>query len=175
MTLPPPLPKSREEIRAIQRKRKRIAFVRAKQIPWYRGKLDHIDADRLDDPAEWSKIPILDKESLRQLNHDEFLRQFCCAPPTEIAEYWRSGGTTGTPVFYPRTHEDIRYGLLAWGRSFPCMELAPATFATSRSRSAFIRPARFGRAVRNCSTSAWCGPAPAMPVRPRSSSGWSRP
>jgi phenylacetate-CoA ligase len=54
-------------------------------------------------------------------NHDEFLRQFCCAPATEIAEYWRSGGTTGTPVFYPRTHEDIRYGLLAWGRSFPCM------------------------------------------------------
>jgi hypothetical protein len=31
MTLPPPLPKSREEIRAIQRERKRIAFARAKQ------------------------------------------------------------------------------------------------------------------------------------------------
>ena len=121
MTLALPLPKSREEIRAIQRERKHIAFARAKQIPWYRGKLDHIDADRLDDPAEWSKIPILDKESLRQLNHDEFLRQFCCAGATDIAEYWRSGGTTGTPVFYPRTHEDVRYGLLAWGRSFPCM------------------------------------------------------
>ncbi len=121
MTLPLPLPKSREQIRTIQRERKRIAFARARQIPWYRGKLDHIDADRLDDPAEWSKIPILAKDSLRQLNHDEFLHQFCCARPTEIAEYWRSGGTTGTPVFYPRTHEDIRYGLNAWGRSFPCM------------------------------------------------------
>ena len=63
MTLPLPLPKSREEIRGIQRERKRIAFARAKKIPWYRGKLDHIDADRLDDPAEWSKIPILDKDT----------------------------------------------------------------------------------------------------------------
>jgi len=87
MTLPLLLPTSREEIRAIQSERRRIAFARAKQIPWYRGKLDHIDADRLDDPAEWSKIPILDKESLRQLNHDEFLRQFCCASGSEIAEY----------------------------------------------------------------------------------------
>ena len=139
-------PQSREEIRAIQRKRKRIAFVRAKQIPWYRGKLDHIDADRLDDPAEWSKIPILDKESLRQLNHDEFLRQFCCAPPTEIcSSNWRSGGTTGTPVFYPRTHEDIRYGLLAWWTLVSLhghWRWRPLRHRGSRSAS--IRPARFG-------------------------------
>ena len=125
MNLPLQLPKSRDDIRKIQSERKRIAFERAKKIPWYRGKLDHIDPAKLDDPEHWRRIPILDKETLRQLDHAEFLRQFCCVPATEIAEYWRSGGSTGTPVFYPRTHEDIRYGLLAWGRSFPCMGIGP--------------------------------------------------
>jgi len=43
------------------------------------------------------------------------------APKEDIAEYWRSGGTTGKPVFYPRTFEDVKYGLLSWGRSFPAM------------------------------------------------------
>jgi phenylacetate-CoA ligase len=115
------MPRSRSEIAATQAERKRIAFQRAMTIPWYRGKLDHIRAERLEDPAEWQKIPILDKDTLRQLDHAEFLRQFCCAPPTSIAEFWRSGGSTGKPVFYPRTHDDVKYALLSWGRSFPCM------------------------------------------------------
>jgi phenylacetate-CoA ligase len=125
MNHPLPLPKSRDEIIKIQSERKRVSFELAKRLPWYRGKLDHIDANKLDDPEQWCKIPILDKETLRQLDHAEFLRQFCCAPTDAIAEYWRSGGTTGTPVFYPRTHDDIRYALLAWGRSFPCMGIVP--------------------------------------------------
>jgi hypothetical protein len=39
----------------------------------------------------------------------EFYRDFCL-PPTEddgIAQYWRSGGTTGRPLFYPRSRRDI--------------------------------------------------------------------
>jgi phenylacetate-CoA ligase len=125
MSLTHQLPPSRDAIRKLQSERKRIAFARAKTLPWYRGKLDHIDAEKLDDPEVWCRIPILDKETLRQLDHAEFLRQFCCVPQTEIAEYWRSGGSTGTPVFYPRTHDDIRHGLEAWGRSFPCMGIGP--------------------------------------------------
>jgi phenylacetate-CoA ligase len=125
MALKLPLPGSREEIRAIQLRRKRIAFERAKEIPWYKGKIDHIDADRLDDPAVWQSIPILGKDTLRQFDHAEFMRLFCRVPPSEIAEYWRSGGSTGKPVFYPRSHEDIEYALLSWGRSFPCMGIGP--------------------------------------------------
>lgn len=115
------LPASRGQIEAIQRERKRLAFERAKTIPWYKGKLDTIRADRLDDPEEWSKIPILDKDTLRTLDHASFMHQFCAVAKSQIAEYWRSGGTTGKPVFYPRTYEDVTYGLLSWGRSFPCM------------------------------------------------------
>lgn len=120
---PHSLPRSRREIAQIQRERKRAAFERARQIPWYRDKLAPIDATKLDDPEEWQRIPILTKDSLRVLDHQEFVRQFCAAAPADIAEYWRSGGTTGKPVFYPRTYEDVHYGLISWGRSFPCIGL----------------------------------------------------
>lgn len=120
------LPRSRVEIERIQRERKKVAFARAKTVPWYRGRLDHVDPDRVDDPAEWEKIPVLDKDVLRTFDHGEFMRQFCAVPRTEIAEYWRSGGTTGRPVFYPRTYDDVAYGLVSWGRSFPCIGLGEA-------------------------------------------------
>ncbi|MEE2997512.1 MAG: AMP-binding protein [Pseudomonadota bacterium] len=120
-----PLPSSREEILKIQSARKRVAFERAKRADWYKGKLEHIDAARLDDPAVWQQIPIVDKDILRQLDHADFMGQFCIAPKEQIAEYWRSGGTTGKPVFYPRTFEDVDYGLVTWGRSFPAMDIGP--------------------------------------------------
>jgi phenylacetate-CoA ligase len=118
-----PLPGSRAEIRRIQSERKRIAFERAKTAPWYRGKLDDIDADKLDDPEEWQKIPIIGKDVLRAMSHAEFMAAICIAPRERIAEYWRSGGATGTPVFYPRSFEDVTYGLESWGRAFACTGL----------------------------------------------------
>jgi len=62
---------------------------------------------------------------LRRMSHAEFMDQLCVAPREQIAEYWRSGGTTGKPVFYPRTFEDVKCGLLSWGRSFPAMGIGP--------------------------------------------------
>ena len=115
------LPQSRAQIAGIQSERKRVAFERAKTAPWYRGKLDHVRVDRLDDPEEWQKIPVLDKDTLRTFDHAAFMQQFCVAPRQRIAEYWRSGGSTGKPVFYPRTYDDVRFGLVSWGRSFPCI------------------------------------------------------
>ncbi len=123
---PATLPATRREIAGIQSVRKRLAFERAKTIPWYHGKLDGIDPAQLDDPLVWQKIPILTKDALRVLDHGEFMRQFCAVPATEIAEYWRSGGATGKPVFYPRSYQDVHYGLISWGRSFPCIGLGAA-------------------------------------------------
>ena len=119
-----PLPGSRQAIAELQSERKALAFNRAKRAGWYKDKLDHIDPARLDDPEEWSKIPIIDKDTLRKWSHDEFMAQVNIAAPEEIAEYWRSGGSTGQPVFYPRTFDDVTYGLLSWGRSFPCIGIA---------------------------------------------------
>ena len=93
--LPLPLPTSRAEIVAIQSKRKRIAFDRARTLPWYRGKLDHISPDLLDDPQVWQTIPILDKDTLRGLTDQQFYREFCVEAPEGVQEYWRSGGVTG--------------------------------------------------------------------------------
>lgn len=120
------LPESRGAIAKMQSERKQLAFERAKKANWYKGKLDHIDPTKLDDPEEWSKIPIIDKDTLRRWKHDEFMAQINIASPDEISEYWRSGGSTGQPVFYPRTFDDVTYGLLSWGRSFPCIGIEAA-------------------------------------------------
>lgn len=125
MTDPFALPASREEIRAIQSRGKRAAFERAKQSKWYGDRLDGIDPDKLDDPAEWAKIPILDKDILRQWTHDQFLDEICIADRAKITEYWRSGGSTGKPVFYPRTKQDVEAGMLSWRRSFGCTDIGP--------------------------------------------------
>jgi phenylacetate-CoA ligase len=100
------IPKTRDDIARIQSDRKRVALAQARKAPFYRGKLDGVREDRLDDPAEWAKIPILDKASLRELSPERFMAEFCIAAPGDIAEYWRSGGATGVPLYYPRSFAD---------------------------------------------------------------------
>jgi len=114
------LPKSRAEIARIQSERKRVALAQARKAPFYRGKLDHVREDRLDDPAEWAKIPILDKETLRRIPPERFMAEFCIAAPGEIAEYWRSGGATGVPLFYPRSFADMDFSYLQLARCWVC-------------------------------------------------------
>lgn len=116
MTLP--MPKSRGEILDGQRTGKRRAVENAMRAPFFKGKLDHIDLDRLDDDDEWRKIPILDKDMLRALPPRRFYEEFCIAGKGEIAEYWRSGGQTGRPLFYPRTFEDIRNAMEGFARTY---------------------------------------------------------
>ncbi len=119
--MPLELPSSRAQIAAIQSERKRVALAQARRAPFYRGKLEHVNVDRLDDPEEWRRIPILDKEMLRALSDREFYESFCVSAPDGIAEYWRSGGATGKPLFYPRSPTDIRYGVLSFARTFDCI------------------------------------------------------
>ena len=113
-----PLPKSRDELAELQSRQKRRAVEHARRAPFFEGKLDHIDVDKLDDMDEWRKIPLLEKEALRAIPNDQFFAQFCIAPNSEISEFWRSGGSTGKPLFYPRTFEDIAYAKEAFRRSF---------------------------------------------------------
>jgi phenylacetate-CoA ligase len=123
--MPLELPRSQAEIAAIQSARKRIALEQARRAPFFRGRLDHVDPGRLDDPDEWRKIPILDKEMLRALSDAEFYESFCLAPPDGIAEFWRSGGATGKPLFYPRSFTDMRYGVLSFARALDCVGCRP--------------------------------------------------
>jgi len=114
------LPRTRAEIERIQSERKRHALSQARRAPFYAGRLEHVNADRLDDPDEWRKIPILDKETLRKLEDREFYDKFCVAPDDGIAEYWRSGGATGTPLFYPRSFGDIAAAMIGFARIYDC-------------------------------------------------------
>lgn len=103
------IPGSRDEIAKIQSEYKKRAVARARTAPFHEARLAHVDPDRVDDPEEWAKIPILDKEELRAIPPGEFNTVFNTARRTEVAEFWRSGGSTGVPLFYPRTFEDMEY------------------------------------------------------------------
>jgi phenylacetate-CoA ligase len=112
------LPRSQAEIARIQSDRKRFVFERCRESKFHGKRLAGIDPAKLDDPAEWAKIPILDKDELRSIPAERFFDEFCLAPREDICELWRSGGSTGVPLFYPRTFQDMRYGLLSFARAF---------------------------------------------------------
>src|SRR5438552_6494276 len=118
--MPLKLPKSRAEIRSIQTERKRLAVEQAMRSVFWKPKLEKIKLDRLDDPEEWRRIPILDKDTLRGLSDPQFYSEFCLPAADGVCEYWRSGGVTGQPLFYPRSFRDMEYGLLAFARTYDC-------------------------------------------------------
>jgi len=124
MSIPWPLdlPKSAGEIRAIHNARKRLAVENARRSTFMAPRVSGVDLDRLDDPEEWRKIPVLTKEELRALSTREFYRDFCIEGPEAVVEYWRSGGATGKPLFYPRSRADMDYMLgVAFRRIWPCI------------------------------------------------------
>ncbi len=114
--MPLSIPTSQAEIDRIQSERKRAAFLAAAKAPFHADRLKGIDPDRLDDPDEWAKIPVLNKDELRALSPRQFMDDFNHAPRESIQEYWRSGGSTGKPLFYPRTFEDMKYMFLGFRR-----------------------------------------------------------
>jgi len=118
-------PSSREEIARLQTARKRRAVENAMRAPFFRDRLKGIDLDRLDRPDVWSKIPLLTKDQLRQIPIEQFHHQFCVAPRSDVVEYWRSGGVTGRPLFYPRSAEDMEYSIMCFRRAFAVVGATP--------------------------------------------------
>lgn len=116
------LPRSRSAIDAIRAERLPHAVRQAMRAPFFKGRLDHLDLNRLDRPEEWAKVPILDKDMLRELSDTEFYDGFCVTPTDgdSVSEFWRSGGTTGRPLFYPRTHRDLGAAMTGFSRVFAC-------------------------------------------------------
>ena len=117
-SLPLGIPESPEEIEGIQSRRKRIAVERARRSPFWRPRLEGIDIEKLDDPEEWSKIPILTKDVLRGMSDEQFYEEFCTLDGQRICEYWRSGGSTGKPLYYPKTFEDMVFNMVSFIRTF---------------------------------------------------------
>ena len=111
-------PVSKSHILKIQAERKRVAVERAMRSPFLRKRMPKVDLERLDDPEVWRKIPVLTKEDLRQIPPERFHDEFCIQPRTRVVEYWRSGGATGRPLFYPRSAEDMRHNMLIFERAW---------------------------------------------------------
>src|SRR5262245_29046465 len=111
-------PASQSDVARIQSERKRRAVEFAARAPLYRDRLKGIDLDRLDDPDLWARIPLLTKDQLRQIPAHRFHEEFCVAPRSDVVEYWRSGGVTGRPLFYPRTRVDMEYSIACFRRAF---------------------------------------------------------
>ena len=110
------VPANRDSLVGLQTERRVAAIRQAQKSAWLSARLDHLDLDHITEDEEWNKIPILDKEQLRALDADTFYDGFCIAPRSDITEYWRSGGSTGRPLFYPRTTKDIFYGKIGFKR-----------------------------------------------------------
>jgi phenylacetate-CoA ligase len=114
------LPRTRKDIARIQSERKRVAVEKALRSPFWKKRMPHVELGKLDDPEVWRKIPILDKDTLRALTDAQFYGEFCIAEHDGIAEFWRSGGVTGQPLFYPRSFRDMEHGLEAFARTYDC-------------------------------------------------------
>ena len=152
-------PKSSAEIARIQSERKRIAVERALQSPFWKRRLPQLDLNRLDDPEVWRRIPVLTKEDLRQIPPDRFHEEFCIAPRAKVVEYWRSGGATGRPLFYPRSAEDMAHNIMAFERAWALIG-ATADDCAHVSFPLGVHPVAhlYARAAEQCGIgTVWCG------------------
>ena len=106
-------PISVSQLENIQRVRKRVAVERALQSRFLKKRIPKGPIEDI-----WHRIPVLTKEELRSIPPERFHDEFCIQPCTKAVEYWRSGGATGRPLFYPRSAEDMQHGLLAFERAW---------------------------------------------------------
>jgi len=147
-------PKSAAELDQVQRERKKVAVERARQSPFLKKRIPAGAAEDI-----WHRIPPLTKEELRQIPPERFHDEFCIQPRSAAVEYWRSGGATGRPLFYPRSAEDSKLGLVTFERAWP---LIGATAADSAHISfpLGVHPVAhlFARAAINQGIgTVWCG------------------
>ena len=113
-------PTSASQLQQIQRERKQVAVERALQSPFLRKRIPSGKSEDI-----WHRIPLLTKEELRAIPPERFHDEFCIQPRTKVVEYWRSGGATGRPLFYPRSAEDMVHGLLAFERAWALIGATP--------------------------------------------------
>ena len=106
------LPASKEALQALQKKGLERALEHARHAPFFAGRLKGV--------RHWRDVPILEKEALRGLSAEQFYGEFCIGRREDWRELWRSGGTTGKPLFYPRTAEDLRWAMIGFRRVYRC-------------------------------------------------------
>ena len=153
------IPASREEIFKLREERKKRALLNAGKSPFFAERIRSINVERLDEPQEWAKIPVLNKDELRGLSSEEFYQSFCIQHPAQACELWRSGGSTGRPLFYPRNQPDLKAALASFERVIRAIGINEPQLAHN-SLPFGIHPAGhlFSRAMERCGLSVvWAG------------------
>ena len=153
-------PKSKAELDATLRQRKQVALERARQSPFLRKRIPEGKAEDV-----WHRIPLLTKEELRQIPPQRFHEEFCIQPRSAAVEYWRSGGATGRPLFYPRSAEDSAQGLVTFARGWALIG-ATAQDCAHISFPLGVHPVAhlFARAAINHGIgTVWCGAGTTTP------------
>ena len=120
---------SSEVIQEIKKAGRKRAVERAKQSKFFAGRIDNVNLKHIHEPEEWAKLPILTKDELRTIPPETFLTDFCIQPGSKIIEFWRSGGSTGRPLFYPRTQNDLRLASEGFRRSWEVASAAAGDLA----------------------------------------------
>ena len=103
------------------------ALAKSWRAPFFARKLEAAGIRRGEEipESDWTRIPVTTKDELRLLTTEEFYRDFVIASRAEIADYWRSGGVTGKPIFYPRTHADMLPGTESFRRVLEMIGVGP--------------------------------------------------
>lgn len=105
----PTMPTSADEVERARDRRLGPALANAWRSPFTRSRLIAAGADEGSTipPDTWQRIRPTTKDDLRQLSPEEFTSELTVAADDEIAMYWRSGGVTGRPLFYPKARRDL--------------------------------------------------------------------
>lgn len=103
------MPATAEEVAVARSRRVGPAVANAWRAPYFRSRLLAAGAREGEDvsDATWQRIQPTTKDDLRQLSNEEFAADLTIAADDEIAMYWRSGGVTGRPLFYPKARQDL--------------------------------------------------------------------
>ncbi len=114
---------SKEEIKAYQERllHQQLAYLQA-HSPFYQRlfKANHIDIDSIRRLEDLQRIPFTQKEDLHRAS-DEFL----CCTRRQIVDYSTTSGTTGEPVTFAYTENDLQRQALNEYKSFKAAGVTP--------------------------------------------------
>src|SRR2546426_4655440 len=106
------LPREELERQALEGLRKTLGHVLAN--PAWRRRLPGVEPGDIRTAADWSRLPFLTKEELR----DAYPFGLACSGPERVVRIHMSSGTTGNPVVNPYTRADIDQWASVMARCF---------------------------------------------------------
>jgi phenylacetate-CoA ligase len=97
--------KSKTEIKKFQEEKlKQLLDYLEKNSPFYQRlfRKHHIKISRINKLEDITRIPVTTKDDIHKFNDD-----FICVKPSQIVDYATTSGTTGKPVFFGLTDNDL--------------------------------------------------------------------